>query len=163
MEYAAFQARYPNLKRHEIELMIIKERMNSLPSPAPNGDQWLMHPFSDMSEPEKAVCYITNFNDMDPDHLAALYRKASLHAIDRFFMLLRRRISILERPIQSASASGRMWFGYAAYNPAVAIALMEIFRVVHNFVLIGADKKTPAMRLGLIDRPVTLDELIHIS
>jgi hypothetical protein len=100
---------------------------------------------------------------MEENHLAALYRKASLSAIDRFFMQIRRRISILERPIGTASSAGRMWFGYSAYNPAVAIQLMEIFRIVHNFVLVGDDKKTPAMRIGLIDRPILLEEIVNIS
>jgi hypothetical protein len=46
-------ANHPELTHHEIEINIIKERMRNLVPPAANGDQWLMHPFSDMSEPEK--------------------------------------------------------------------------------------------------------------
>jgi hypothetical protein len=67
----------------------------------------LYHPLPSMSEPEKAVCWLTDLNDgaYDDDHLAQLSRKASLHAIDRFFMQIRRRLSLLERPISSSSST----------------------------------------------------------
>jgi len=58
-----------------------------------------------MSEPQKAVCYLTDYEDYDPDHLAWLYNKASLHAIDCFLMQVRRRLSLLERPIPRPVAS----------------------------------------------------------
>lgn len=47
------------------------------------------HPFPSQAEPEKAVCYLTDFGDLDDDHKARLHPKASLHAIDRFFMSAR--------------------------------------------------------------------------
>lgn len=60
-----------------------------------------------VSEPQKAVCYLTDCGDHDADHLARPYQKASLHAIDRFFMQVRRRLSVLERPISTASKGTR--------------------------------------------------------
>ncbi|MFC7288214.1 hypothetical protein ACFQPC_09230 [Herminiimonas glaciei] len=149
----------PSLNKTEIERLLMRNSIEQMQFIGESRDRWLMHPFPDMSEPEKAVCYLTDFEDYDLDHLASLYRKASLHSIDRFFMQLRRRISILERPFVSSS-SNRTWYGYAAYNPAVAIQLMETFRVVYNFVLIGKDGLTPAMRLGIVDRPMTLGDLL---
>lgn len=57
---------------------------------------------------------------------------------------------MLERPIYSASNAGRTWNGYGAYNPAMVVKMLEIFRVVHNFIDVRKeDKTTPAMRLGL--------------
>jgi len=50
-------------------------------------------PVSDMSEPEKAICYLTDHGDYDADHQAWLYNKASMHGVDRFFMQVRRRLS----------------------------------------------------------------------
>lgn len=113
------------------------------------SDRWVLHPFPSMSEPDKAACYLTDFQDYAPDHLARLYARVSLHAIDRFFMQVRRRLSILERPIQTASAQRRTWYGYSPYNPEVVEKLLVIFRVFYNYVATGDDKKTPAMRLGL--------------
>jgi len=46
-------------------------------------------PVSDMSEPEKAICYLTDHGDYDADHQAWLYNKASMHGVDRFFMQVR--------------------------------------------------------------------------
>ena len=127
------------------------------------SDRWLIHPFPSMSEPEKAICYLTDFSDYKPDHLARLYSKASLHSIDRFFMQLRRRISLFERPISSSSSFGRSWFGYSPYNPEIAMKLLMIFRVFYNYVAEGEDKKTPAMRLGLANKKISLDEIINFT
>lgn len=127
------------------------------------SDRWLLHPFPSMSEPEKAICYLTDYGDYAADHLARLYSKASLHSIDRFFMQLRRRISLFERPITTSSAQGRSWYGYSPYNPEVAMKMLMIFRVFYNYVALGEDKKTPAMRLGLAKEKIKLDDLINFK
>ena len=124
-------------------------------------DKWLIHPFPNMSEPEKATCYLTDYKDYDEDHLARLYLKASLHAIESFFMQVRRRLSILERPIATASSARRMWYGYSAYNPEVIVKLLGIFRVFYNYCLARKDRTTPAMRLGLAHGKVTLEDIIY--
>ena len=127
-------------------------------------DEWLSHPLPDMSETEKAICYLTNLNDYDDDHLAWLYNKASLHGVDSYFMVIRRRISLLERPIRSRSNVGRVWHGYDAYDPNNIVKLLGIFRCFNNYILVSdKDGKTPAMRLGLFDRPVTFQEVINFQ
>ena len=126
-------------------------------------DRWLTHPFPSMSEPEKAVCYLTDYDDYDDDHLAWLYNKASLRAIDAFFMQVRRRLSLLERPITTASNNRRVWHGYSAYNPRSIVKLLEMFRVFYNYVLVGMDKKTPAMRLGLAKGQVSLEDIVYFQ
>ena len=152
---------HPTLAEFEVETMLIQERLRSMMELGKWKDRWLIHPLPDMGEPEKAVCYLTDYRDYDQDHLARLYGKASLHAIDRFFMQVRRRLSLLERPIQSSSARGRTWFGYSAYNPGVIVKLLGIFRVFYNYCLAGEDKKTPAMRLGLAKGKVSLEDIIY--
>jgi hypothetical protein len=116
-----------------------------------------------MSEPEKAVCYLTDYGDYDKDHLAWLYNKASLRAIDAFFMQVRRRLSLLERPIATASNNRRLWHGYSAYNPRSIVKLLEMFRVFYNYVLVGTDKHTAAMRLGLAKGQVTLGDIVYFQ
>jgi hypothetical protein len=147
-------------RNHAIRF-VMEERLKEMINIGESGDRWLMHPFPNMSEPEKAVCHLTAHGHHDIGHLAALYRKASLHSIDNFFMQVRRRINLLERPVRSANSS-RAWHGYAAYNPSVAQRLLEIFRIAHNYVILGDDKRTPAMRIGLADRPYRLDELLQL-
>lgn len=160
-EFEVARQANPGLSDTEIENLLIKERIAHMASFGKWQDKWLIHPFPNMSEPERAACYLTDFGDYDIDHLARLYNKASLHAIDSFFMQVRRRLSILERPIGSASAAGRTWYGYSAYNPAMIVKMLGIFRVFYNFCLSGQDGKTPAMRLGLAKGKVALEDIIY--
>lgn len=125
------------------------------------NDRWLIHPFPNMSEPEKAVCYLTDRGETHEDQLAWMYYKASLHSIDRFFMQVRRRLSLLERAIGTASTARRMWYGYSAYNPEMIVKLLDIFRVYYNYCLAGQDERTPAMRLGLTKGRASPEEMIY--
>lgn len=155
------QNAHPDLTDNEIRLSMIKRQMQRMAEIGKWRDRWMLHPFPNMSEPEKAVCYLTDFNDYDEDHQAWLYNKASMHGIDRFFMQVRRRLSLLERPISTASRARRMWHGYSAYNPANIVKLLDIFRVYYNYCLKGKDGSTPAMRLGLAKGIITLEDIIY--
>jgi len=84
-------------------------------------------------------------------------------AIDAFFMQVRRRLSLLERPIATASNNRRIWHGYSAYNPRSIVKLLEMFRVFYNYVLVGADKQTPAMRLGLAKGRVSIEDIVYFQ
>src|SRR3546814_14352018 len=90
-------------------------------------------------------------------------KRASLHAIDRFFMQIRRLIMMLERPISTPSNDGRVWRGYSAYNPRIIQKLLDIYRVYYNYVAVGEDKRTPAMRLGLAMGLVTLETILYFD
>ncbi len=85
-------------------------------------------------EPEKAICYLTDQCDYDDDHLAWLLNKASLHAVDSWFNRLRRRSSMLERPIPSSANRGRVWNGYSTYRPEQISKLLTIYTACHNYV-----------------------------
>lgn len=147
------------------ELTAAKELMKeALRESVPVGkwkDKWVLSPLPGMDEPEKAICYLTDYGDYDEDHLANLFCKASLRGIDRFFMQVQRRISLLERPIGTSSNAGRMWYGYSAYNPAVIVKLLDIFRVFYNYTRPGNDKMTPAMRIGMAKSAIGLDEILY--
>lgn len=160
-EFNMAREKNAGLSDAELETLIIKERLSSMSAIGKWQDKWMFHPFPNMSEPEKAICYLTDYKDYDEDHLARLYNKASMHAIDCFFMQVRRRLSILERPIGSASNMGRMWYGYSAYNPETIVKMLGIFRVFYNYCLAGQDGKTPAMRLGLAKGKVSLEDIIY--
>ena len=125
-------------------------------------ERWLRHPFPSMSESEKALCYLTDDAD-DDDHRAWLYNKATLHAIEVFFMLVRGGLSLRERPSASATNNRRVWHGYSAYNPRSIVKLLEMFRVFYHYVLLGRDKQTPAMRLELAKEPVSLDDIVRFQ
>ncbi len=149
----------------EVKLKLIQSYMNNVRTIGKFDDRWVRHPFPDMSEPDKAMCHLTDVGQYDgnPQHLARLFDRASLHAIDRFFMQLRRRLSLLERPIATASKQGRKWHGYSPYNPAIVIKMLAIIRVCYNYVFVGKDGQTPAMRLGLARAPMDLNDIIYFK
>jgi transposase-like protein len=122
--------------------------------------RWVRHPLPHMGEPEKAVCYLSDRREIPSEAVIDMMLHGSLHAVDRYFMQLRRRVSLLERPIMTPSAM-RTWHGGSAYNPEVAAKIMDIFRVAFNFTMVGKGQKTPAMRLKLASRPVALDEILR--
>jgi transposase-like protein len=161
--FRALEAKYPALGRQALRLFLINEALAEMSVIGHWKDRWLTHPFPSMNEPEKAVCYLTDYGDYDDTHLAWLYNKASLRAIDAFFMQVRRRLSLLERPIATASNNRRVWHGYSAYNPRSIVKLLEMFRVFYNYVLVGVDKQTPAMRLGLAKGRVSIEDIVYFQ
>ena len=161
--FAMARQAHPDLTENAVKLLLIKERMADMAAIGRWRDRWLTHPFPHMSEPRKAVCYLTDYGDYDPDHLAWLYHKATLHPIDNFFMQVRRRLSLLERPFDTPSQRGRVWSGYSPYNPAMIQKVLAIFRVFYNYCLVGQQGKTPAMRLGLAKGKVDLEDVIYFA
>lgn len=123
-------------------------------------DRWIVHPYPAINEPERASVCLTDNGQREMDRLLQGYARASLRSIDRYFMQIRRKIHLLERPIHSSSADGRAFYGYSAYSALVVIRLLDIFRVTYNFHLTGKQKTTPAQRFGLTDRVWTLDAIL---
>jgi len=163
MLFVQAEVAHPNMKPQEVKLLLIKERLACMTPHGKWQDRWLDHPFPTMSEPEKAVAYLTDFSDYDEEHKAWLYNKASMHGVDSFFNQVRRRLSLLERPIHSKSNNGRIWNGYSPYNPGNVAKVLDIMRTVHNYILTGRDGKTPAVRLGLAQAPLDYEDIIYFS
>lgn len=156
-----------SLKENEVKLMMLKERIADAREYGQWKDRWVFHPLPSLSEPEKAICHLTDSGqyDKDPDHLAWLYNKASLHAIDSFFNRLRRRSAMLERPMHSSGNAGRVYNLYGAYRPEQINKIQTIVRACHNYVWTGegknAPKGTPATRLGLAKAPLDLNDILY--
>lgn len=156
---------YPELSDEQIKLELLKQAIADIQHIGQWKDRWVNHPMPDMSEPEKAMCWLTEHDQFDADHTAWLYNKATLHGVDSFFEKVRRRISLFERSINSSSSSGRVWNGYSAYNPAMVGKLLDIFRVVHNYVdnrkIKDQEPTTAAMRLGLAKAPTAYKDILY--
>lgn len=150
---------------HEVEVKLMLQEMERSAEIGKWSDRWLTHPMPNNSEPEKAICYLTETGRYaeDQEHLANLYLKGSLHSIDRFFMQVRRRLSLVERPIGTPSKVGRTWYGYSAYQPENIQKMLEIFRVYYNYCLPGKDKLTPAMRIGLAQAVVDPEDILYFQ
>jgi len=152
---------YPyDLSTKSLRHMHIARAIRERTPMGPWRDMWVNVLTRIKSEPEKKVCHLTDFNDYDDNHLAALMDKASLHGIDRFFAQVRNSLSLLARAPSSASNAGRVWYQRNAYDPEVAAMILDIYRVHYNYLEVGDDKKTPAMRLGLAKGKVRLTEIM---
>lgn len=162
--FDAEASNHPGLSVDEVRLLLLKAGVSHAKSIGQWKDRWVFHPLPSMSEPEKASCHLTDFGDYSAEHLAWLHNKASLHAVDSWFQRLRRRSSMLERPISSSSNRGRTWNGYSAYRPEQIAKLLTIFRACQNYVWTGAKSgDTPAMRLGLAKAPLDYKDIIYFS
>lgn len=145
----------------EVVNEMILERLDKLQVIKHSPEKWLEYPVATLPEPAKLVAAITNISRYDEKHQANLYRKASLHAVDRFFMHVRRSVNLLERPHSSATNRSRTWHGYAPYNPAMLTKMADIYRVYYNYVNKNDKGETPAMRLGLAKGPETIEKIIY--
>lgn len=163
-KFAETSKRFPGLSENEIKIELLKEEILANIEIGNWKDKWIKHPFPDMAETNKAMCWLTEHDDGDMDltHKAWLYNKATLHGVDNFFQQVRRRVMMLERPVGSSGNGGRVWNGYGCYNPTMAVKMVEIFRVVHNYINVRkGEKTTPAMRLGLADAPLSYKTVLY--
>lgn len=158
-QFSRFRAQHPALSEREAALAWLLASFRDARSKGDLG-AWIPHPLPDSPEPGKEIGLLTGHGDLDLERAARAALYAGLKSIDRFFMLVRRRISLLERPIHTPASASRTWHGYAPYNPVVACRLLNIFRVVYDYHLAGKDKQTPAMRLGLTEKAHSLHDLL---
>ena len=168
----ALQVDKPDIDVRQVEVYLVLEEMGRMATVGKWDDRWLTHPVPSKAEPDKRLCWLTDIDEPETDkdkrddqllHAARLYLKGSLHAVDRFFMQVRRSVRLAERPISSASSDGRTWHGYAAYQPQNLAMVLTIFKVAYNYCLTDAKGSTPAMKLGLAKGPVALEDIIYFS
>jgi DNA polymerase III epsilon subunit-like protein len=172
----AYKKKYPKISEHQIKLLILKQRIKESLVKV-DRLRWLHFPFNTMYEPEKAVAHITakseDLKDWDLDHLARIYNRVSMHALDGFFEAVRNKISSLRRPDPSSSDTGKRYYQYSNYNPALIVKFLTIYRFYYNYVNLQdkwkwnpkvgkhvlPEQTTPAMRLGLAEGPIDLKDL----
>lgn len=124
-------------------------------------DLWGEYPVPTMGEVEKAFSHHTWRDSDDLHEIARIGAKATLLPIDNFFQVVRRRLTMLERPITSPASADKKWYGPAPYNPYRIIQLLEILRTYYNYGWFGDKKRvTPAMKLGLAKGQVTLRDIL---
>ena len=119
------------------------------------------HPEPTKNEPHKAMSWQTEHESVDADRQADILLRAGLARVDNVFQMTRRLFNAFERPVGTSSGHNAVWRGYAPYNPAMVQKYLTIFRAVNNWVHISEkDGKTPAMRLGLANRPLEYEDLL---
>lgn len=160
--FSKLREEFPNTSDWHIARDLMSREFESLSSLNEKvSARWVQHPLPNMGEPDKSVCFISDRGTYSSKKAADMMLWASMHSVDRYFMQIRRRISLLERPITTASSTRRVWHGGSPYNPEVVARLLDSFRGAYNFTLVGKDKKTPAMRLGITDRAYSLGEILN--
>ena len=123
-------------------------------------DVWYTHPLPAMNEPHKAVCSLTPLEGVPEDRKADLFLKAGIAQIDNVFQITRRLINAFERPVRTSSGHNAVWHGYSPYNPSMVQTYLTIFRAVNNFITVGKDGRTPAMRLGITKKPLGYEDVL---
>ena len=123
-------------------------------------DVWYEHPLPTMNEPNKAVCALTSLQGLPDDRKADLFLRAGMARIDNVFQITRRLFNAFERPIGPTSGFKALWHGYAPYNPSMVQTYLTICRAVNNFLLVGEDDQTPAMRLGITKKPLDYEDIL---
>ena len=125
------------------------------------GDLWFDHPNPTMNEPHKAMSWQTPDKSLDKDTVAKMYLRGRLARVDNVFQLTRRLFNAFERPLGTPSGQNLVWSGYQPYNPTIVEKYLAIFRVVSNWIQVGDDGRTPAMRLGLASAPLRYADILR--
>ena len=154
------RAQLPEEDRKKVDLIMMKQSLAAGRRYGKWDDEWFDHPNPTMNEPHKAMSWLTPDASLDEDTVARMFLKGRLARVDNVFMLTRRLFNAFERPIGTPSGQNAVWHGYQPYKPAMVQKYLTIFRAVNNFIQVGDDGKTPAMRLGFADRPMTYEGLL---
>jgi hypothetical protein len=79
---------------------------------------------------------------------------------------IRRRLSILERPLMTARGKGKSYI-YANFNPKYAQYALTILRTYYNFCFeiknIDGTKTTPAQKLGIADKKFNIKDILYFK
>ena len=150
------------MRRNSVEVIrhMMRARIEAAQSYGKWNDEWIVHPVPTINEPDKAVSWLTASESIDEERKIDLFLDAGLARIDNVFMKTRRLFSALERPVGTSSGQNRVWHGYAPYNPRMLEKYLAIFRATHNFVFVGEDGKTPAVRLGFARQPLRFEDIL---
>jgi len=127
------------------------------------GSNHIMHPLPDKDEGIRWINLISYAKYLSNDELANLIMQVNSRAINNFFQEVRRKISILERPIVTARGDGKSYI-YANYNPKYAQQMLTIFRTFYNFcwkTKVGNKKLTPAQCLGIANKAYDYKDIIY--
>jgi len=155
----------PDMSDWWVRVLLLEAEITSAMEQLSPRDRWVVYPESTQAEPLKAVCWLTDRDGVAVPlrQMAIVFARASMHAIDRYFMQIRRLLMALERPIHTPSNDGRTWRGYSPYNPERVQQLLDIYRCYYDFVKKGRDGKTPAMRLGLAKGPIRIEDILYFD
>lgn len=107
----------------------------------------------------------TDLCSYEPKDITDMVLEVNDNATNAFIQQMRRRLSILERPLMTARGEGKSYI-YANFNPKYAQCAMTILRTYFNYCLpfksTDSKKVTPAQRLGIIDMVFDIKDIIYL-
>ena len=125
----------------------------------------ILSPLSSKDEGLRFINCITNTLDIPNDELSRIMINVNSWIINNYYQELRRRISILERPLLTSRGDGKSYI-YSNYNPKYAQYIVTIFRTFYNFCWekkINGYKSTPAQRLGITNKVFNEKDIIYFK
>ncbi|MGG3937254.1 insertion element protein [Micromonospora provocatoris] len=129
------------------------------------ADNPIEHPLATIDRGRRWVDCKTNLSSVEPREIANMIMKVNDNATNTFIQQIRRRLSILERPLTTARGDGKSYI-YSNFNPKYAQMAMTILRTYYNFCFItraGKDSKTPAQRLGIANKQYSINDIIYMQ
>lgn len=106
----------------------------------------------------------TDLSSYEPLQIAKMILKVNNKSTDTFINQIRRRISILERPLVTSRGDGKSYI-YSNFNPKYAQYAITILRTYYNFckpTKIFKTWLTPAQRLGIAEKVYDWKDIIYL-
>jgi len=127
------------------------------------------HPLATIDRGFRWVDCTSDLSSLEPKEIASLIVNVNDNAVNTFIQNIRRRLSILERPLTTARGDGKSYI-YSNFNPKYAQMSLTILRTYYNFCLPFKTKEgknpraeTPAQRLGIADKQFDLKDIIYMQ
>lgn len=150
------------LSRHDFFNIVTK---NGKEYAIPNYNAPIEHPMPYQDEGIRYIEPVTNLFGMSCREVAREMINIDMRAINTYFNQLRRRCSLFERPLVTARGDGKSYI-YSNFNPRYAHYMLTIARTYLNFCDTYKYKGkavTPAMRLGIADKPFTVNDILYFK
>lgn len=93
----------------------------------------ILHPFPYKDEGNRYINCVTDLSSLNCYELAEIIYRVDLRSINTFFNQIRRKVSILERPLSGGRWEGKSYI-YANLNPKYAQYMITILRTYLTFV-----------------------------
>jgi hypothetical protein len=117
---------------------------------------------------DKGFYYVdckTDLSSLEPNDIATMILNVNDYSANAFIQQIRRRLSILERPLVTARGDGKSYI-YANFNPKYAQYALTVLRTFYNYceTIKGLDgkKQTPAQRLGITDKEFKIEDILYL-
>jgi len=123
------------------------------------------HPIASIDKGFHLVDCTTDLSSYEPEQIAYMVLNVNDNASNFFIQQIRRRLSILERPLTTARGDGKSYI-YSNFNPKYAQMALTVLRTYYNFCFPyktpDGKKLTPAQRLGITDKVFKINDIIYL-